>query len=214
MCLPALAAIPAIIGAMSSAAGVAAGTAGTFLGISAATWGGIAAASTVAGAAVSAIGMKQQGDQQAAAYKQQAKLDDQRALDAQRRGSIAEGEQRTNYQRFVGSQRAAMGGSGTVVDELSSGDVLAETVGMGERDAQRLRVNAEREAWGYASEATNNRFQAGQARAAGTAQATQTFLGGTMNAFRGAPWYKTAWSGSNTFAPNSYMGNSSGLWGG
>lgn len=213
MCFPALAAIPAVIGAASTAAGAVAGT-GTFLGLAASTWGAIGAASSLIGTGVSAIGQMQQGKQQAAVAKTNAELSQQRALDAQRRGSVAEGQQRTQYQRFIGAQRAAMGASGVVSDVGSSGDVLAETAGMGERDAQQLRVNAEREAWGFANEANMYGYQAKTARQSGIYKAGATFLGGANDILREAPWWKKQWGNGESVAPGSLgFGSSRGVWG-
>jgi len=194
MCLPALlAVIPALVSAVSTVGGVAAGT-GTFLGLSSTAWAGVGVASALAGTAATTVQQVQQGNQQEKIAEQNADLAQQQALDAQRRGSTAEAEHRTKLRQFMGSQRAQMGGSGVVVDQDSGGDVLADTAEYGERDAQRLRVNASREAWGYTSEAEIGRSQGRMAASAEYLKGGSTLLGGTMDAYRASPWWKRAYN--------------------
>ena len=80
MCFPLLAAIPAAIRALSTVGGGAAGTAGTFLGLAASTWGTIGMVSGLAGAATSAIGQVAQGKQQSAVASNNADLARQQHL--------------------------------------------------------------------------------------------------------------------------------------
>lgn len=193
MCFPALALVPAAVSSLAAAGSTAAGAAGTFLGISGATWGTIGTVAGLASTGIGAISSMAQGQQQANIAKANAKLAREREVDALRRGSREEGEQRQRYQNVIGQQRAAMGASGVVVDELSGGDILAQTAEFGERDAQRIRVNAAREAWGYAGERAIYKSQASQARTAGLFQAGSTLLTGTTDILRQSPWWKRQW---------------------
>lgn len=205
MCFPALlAAIPALAslggGAAAGAAGVAAGTAGTlagagtFLGLQAGTWSTISTVASLAGTAVGAVGSILQGNAQEKAAGYQADLQRQQALDAKRRGSIAEGEQRTRTAQLIGKQRAAMGASGIVADEGSFGDLLAQSAEYGERDAQRLRANASREAWGLRTQAGLTEFQGQQAGQMGLWGAGTSLLTGVGNLFSRAPYWQR-WQG-------------------
>ena len=189
MCSPALlAVIPAVVSAASTAAAATAtaAAAGTFLGIEAATWGTIGTVSSLAGTAMSAVGSVVGGQQQAGVASANADLARQQQKDALRIGSQNEGAARTDYRKFAGSQNAAMGASGVV----PSTDVLADTVGRGERNAQTIRLNAERQAWGYAAEARMYDYKAGVEAQQGFFKAGTTLLGGTMDILAKAPWWK------------------------
>jgi hypothetical protein len=187
--MPFLAAIPALIGAAASTAGAVAGAAGTVAGLSGAAWAGIAGASALAGTALTAAGSIQQGNQQKAAYDYNAKVANMQAIDAQRRGSIAEGQQRQRYQQLQGTQRAIMGASGAVVDEGSSADVLKQSAIFGEQDAQQLRLNADRQAWGANTQANLDRYSGQRAQSVGYARAGQSILSGSENFFQKDPWW-------------------------
>lgn len=183
MCLPALAAIPAFSAGVSGALGTISSVAGLL------------------GTGISAVGSIIQGNQQAKAAEANADLARQKEIDALRRGSTEEGQQRTKYQRFIGTQRAAMGASGVALDTGSSGDVLAETAELGERDAQQIRVNAAREAWGYSVERQNFKSQAKQARASGYIQSAGTLLSGAENFFRPKPKWQGWWPNTSSSTP-------------
>lgn len=187
-----LAAIPAIVGAMSTAAGAAAGATGTFMGLSAGVWGGIGAASAVAGAGLSAASAIQQGNEAKETAKYNAKVEEVKAVDAERRGSMAEATQRQRAQIILGKQRAAQGGSGVLADTGSGSDVLQQTAAFGERDATAMRLNAGREAWGYRSKATLDRYSGEVAQEKGYASGASAFLTGTSSMLAADPWWKTA----------------------
>lgn len=188
MCLPALAALPALLAAGSGAAATAAG-AGTFLGLAASTWTGIGLASTLAGGLMQGIGQYQQGQQQKQSYEYNAKMQEYQALDAQRRGSIQEGQQREKTQMVLGAQNARQGASGVLAGQDTGLDVLAQSAEYGARDAATIRANAVREAWGLRTQALNDRFQGEQAAQAGAAKAGSTFLS-SVNTFAQSPWWK------------------------
>lgn len=185
MCLPVLAALPALFAVGSGAAATAAG-AGTFLGLSATAWSGIGLVSSLAGGLIQGIGQQQQ---QKAAYENNAKVQEMQALDAQRRGSIAEGQQREKTRLVLGSQNARQGASGVLAGQDTGLDVLAESAEYGARDAATIRANAVREAWGLRTQAANDRFAGEQAGQAGAARAGSTFLS-AVNTFSQSPWWK------------------------
>ena len=193
--MPFLAAVPAIIGAAASVAG----TTGLISGTTAAI---VTGASALAGTALTAAGAIRQGNEQKAAYKYNAKVADMQATDALRRGSEAEGLQRTRYQQLQGTQRAIMGSSGAVVDEGSSADVLKEAAIFGERDAQQLRLNAAKQGWGYNTQADLYRFEGLRAENTGYYKAGQSILSGSANFFEKDPFWKK-WQ--TTYEPKTYM---------
>ena len=119
------------------------------------------------GMGASAGGSMLQGQQNADTLNGNAELLDMKAEDSLKRGGVAEDIQRNKTSQVAGAQRAGMGASGVVVDSGSGAKVLGQTAAMGEMDAQTIRSNAMREAWGYTTQAEDLRTQA---VAAGTLQ--------------------------------------------
>jgi hypothetical protein len=139
---------------------------------------------------------------QKAAYEANAKTQEMQALDAKRRGSIAEGEQHQRLKLVIGSQVARQGGSGVIAGQDTGADVLAETAEYGARDPATLRINALREAWGLGTQAKSDRFQGDIKSQAGFPTAAATWLSGVENKFMPPPpWWKK-W---DTYQPGSYM---------
>ena len=86
------------------------------------------------------------------------------AVDAEQRGEIDVRRHRQQVEQLKGRQVAALAASGVDVASGSPLDVLADTAGLGEIDAQTIRHNAAREAWGYRVEGSNQGAQAGLLR--------------------------------------------------
>jgi hypothetical protein len=174
----------------SAAAAAAAGTSG-LIGT-----GGLFSAGTALtnagflGTAISAAGAVKQGIDTSKAADYNAEVAKSQAKDAINRGSIAMGEQRTKTAQLIGAQHVAMGASGIVPDEGSFGDLLAQSAAFGERDAQRIRDNTQREALGYKSQATIDEMQGSQALNAGIFKGAESLLTGSFNLFRPLPYYK------------------------
>ena len=172
--------------------------------------GGLAVGAAGLGARTAASMQAANAANQAAAYNaqlsmQNAQAAELQAQDALRRGKQRETERRLETSRLEGAQRAAAAGSGVAVTSGSILDNLADTEFFGEQDALDIRRNAELEAFGYRSQASNYRAQAAIQRnrtqspflaAAGTvlsgaspllkqsASYTQNFGGGFRNPFR------------------------------
>jgi hypothetical protein len=142
--------------------------------------------STVVSAATSIMGGIQQqkmADYNASMQKQQAKM-------IERSASTDVGIQREKVRMFAGQERVAMGASNIVPDEGSFGDILAQTAEFGERDAQRIRVNAANQAWGHRAQAAIDSYGGEQAFNMGFYKAGGTILGGAAKMFGGdIPWY-------------------------
>lgn len=195
MCFGVAAVIPAVIGAASSAAATAAtaaGVGGTFLGLSAGAWTGLGITSGLAGTVLQGIGQYQQGKQQQQDYKYNARIQEQQALDAEQRGSMAQGQANLRTRAIVGAVHAGQGSSGVIAGDGTGEDVLTEIADIGARDAAQLRINAAREAWGLRAGAAIDRQQGQMAASAGRAKAGATFLKG-INIFASDPWWKTVW---------------------
>lgn len=98
---------------------------------------------------------KSTGDYNAAVAELQAK-------DAISRGKYDEERFRQGVKLLIGSQRAGFAAQGVDVGVGTAVDVQADAAFLGELDAQQIKRNAAREAWGYEVEAENYR-RGGQA---------------------------------------------------
>ncbi len=209
MCLPLLAAIPIAAG-IAGAGATAAGTAGL---VTAGVAGAIAAGSAVVGTGAMVAGGVVQANAQSEAASQtekQALLAEQQAIDNQklanrsaadvlRIGGVEAGRVRTQASQVVGEQRAAYASSGVDVDSGTAMDVQIAARMIGELDANTIRNNAAREAWGIKTQGRQMRKQGEQARKQGYLQAqayrdqaTGTILTTGGSALRsGVDFYKT-----------------------
>jgi len=104
-----------------------------------------------AGAALGAAGAYSSAAGQQQAYRYNADYYGSQADDARARGAMAEQRHRLQVAQFKGSQRAQMAANGLDLTQGSALDILTDTDFLGERDAQIIRANAEREAYGYRS---------------------------------------------------------------
>lgn len=152
-------------------------------------------ATTLIGAGAGALGAAQQGNAAAGAAQYQAavarnnqRVAEWQARDAEDRGRVAEQNQRFKTSGVIGAQRAAAGASGVEVNTGSAADLTADTAALGELDALTIRSNAGREAWGhrvnadnYAANAEMLDVQAKEAKRAGTFGAITSILGGVSS---------------------------------
>lgn len=145
---------------------------------------------------ISAVQGVSQASQQAEEGKVQqsianynANVAEQQALDAQRRGIMEAGERRAQTRQQIGRQRTALAASGVDVSSGSALDIFADTAAYGELDAQTIQSNAMREAYGYRTQSSNQRFQGSVANQAGRNRANSTLLttgARTFNMYQGA----------------------------
>lgn len=99
-------------------------------------------------------------DIQAGTAETNAMLDKARSEDAKYRGDVAVNASRLKTRQLEGQQRAGMAASGVSLESGSPLAILEGTEFMGERDAQVIRDNAAKEAWGYDVAAVNDRNNA------------------------------------------------------
>lgn len=92
-----------------------------------------------------------------------AALSDQQAADALARGQDNEFNQRLKTAQLKGTQTARLAANGVALDSGSPLDVLTSTDVMGAVDANTIRDNAAKEAYGYKTQAANYRAQASTA---------------------------------------------------
>jgi hypothetical protein len=140
----------------------------------------IAAAIGVIGAAGSLMqgqAARSAANAQASANEQNAKLADEQARDAVRRGAYDELKLRRQTSILQGQQRAMAAASGIEVDTGSPLAIQEASRKEGDQDAAVIRYNAAREAWGYGVQATNYRNAAAAAGAEGKNAMTAGLIG-------------------------------------
>lgn len=108
-----------------------------------------------------------QGDQ----LDYNASVADLQAQDALDRGQADEAKFRKSIAGVIGQQRAGFAGQGVDVGSGSAVDVQADAAYLGELDAQTIRANAKREAWGFSVQAADYRSSAAVARKGGAIDA-------------------------------------------
>lgn len=111
-----------------------------------------------------------------------AKLAEMDAKDATRRGDDAANAARKRASQVRGAQRAAFAAQGIDVGQGTALDLQRETEVMGEQEAQMIKNNAWREAWGYQMEAQNQRTAGQFAQSSAQYRANNTVLTGGMRA--------------------------------
>ena len=136
---------------------------------------------TVGSGLYAADSAKKSGEYTAEVAAENAKLDDFRAEQSGRLGSIAEENHRAKVRQMVGTQRANLAANGIDMSSGTAADMIDETETMGEVDALTLRFNAQQEAWGYRVGGTNNRNEGKFAKWSGERQATGTYLSTAAN---------------------------------
>lgn len=140
---------------------------------------------TAAGTAVGAVGNYMQGQAEGEAADFNAHLSDIQAGDARQRGEVEASRYRSAGTRMVAQQRVAAGASG--IEGKSVEDLMLDTALMSERDAETVRNNAAREAWGYEVQAADLRLRGAGARSRGVFGAGGTILGGIASGLSMVP---------------------------
>lgn len=116
------------------------------------------------------------GQYQAEVADQNAKLNDFRAEQAGQIGAIQEEQHRAKVRQLAGTQRANLAANGIDLGSGTALDMVTETYTMGEQDALMIRYNAMNEAWGYRTQAVNDRNSGRFAKAQGKNAAMGTYL--------------------------------------
>lgn len=141
------------------------------------------AIATLALTGISAYSQVRQGQSQQHILDNQATAVDDQAQRVRESGAIAEQSQRLKVQQLLSTQTAVAGASGADVNSQSFGKVMDQTATFGELDAQTVRMNALREAWGLGTQATALRYQGKATKAAGMSSAFGTALTGFGSAY-------------------------------
>jgi len=149
-----------------------------------------------------------QANYQAQVARQNQELADRQAADAVARGQVAEDAQRRKTAQAIGTQTAILAAQGTDLSG-SPTDILGDTASAGELDAQTIRSNAAREAYGYKIQSTGfgNEGMVQDSRARNSYYSGGTnMLGAGASLLAGASnlaekWYKFQQSGVESY-PN------------
>lgn len=136
----------------------------------------LAVGSTLVGGGLMAYSQYQTGKTEEALAKTNSKIADAQAADAERRGAIAEEEERNRVRAILGSQRATYGANNVVSSTGTPLGLLGQTAQYGELDALTVRNNAAREAFGYRVDSMNSKARGKLARQQGTLGAASTLL--------------------------------------
>lgn len=119
------------------------------------------------GVGLQAYGAYQKGVATETAYDMQSQVEqnnaayaEQQARDALDRGQEAVRNKRLETKQLKGSQRAALAANGIDLSQGSALNILTDTDLMGAHDAEVLRMNAAREAYGHQVNAGNDRANA------------------------------------------------------
>lgn len=185
----------------TAAAGTAAASAGTFLGISNATWGTIGTIASLAGTGLSAYGMytqsqaaKDQANYQAAVQRNNQLIANRQAEDILKRGTLEERQYRSKVAQIKADQIVGLASQGVDITDGTSVDLLADTAALGELDAQTIRSNAERAAYDARVQASNFGASAQLSSLSAKAQNPLVAGGGTLLSGLGqvaSKWYKS-----------------------
>lgn len=141
------------------------------------------AGASVALGGISAYNQYQNGRYQAKVANQNAETAQLQAEDSINRGNIEAERRRTQIRQQLGSQAAALGGTGADLSTGSALDIFGDTAQFGELDALTTINNAQREAYGYQVQSQNYKAEASSARKQGNMGAFTTLLTTPLNAF-------------------------------
>jgi hypothetical protein len=134
------------------------------------------------GASSEAEALRKRGEYEKAIYDQNARFSELQADDAIRRGSSEALRLRGEGRKIRGAQRASYAGQGVDVNAGAAVDVGEGTELAIDLDADTIKTNAWREAWGYRVQASESRQRGNLAKAGADRAAGNTLLTGGLKA--------------------------------
>ena len=126
--------------------------------------------------------LKQQGQYEQQIYQQNARSLERQAGDTIERGRIEAAKVRRGARSVIGQQRTSYAGQGVDVNSGTALDLQDETFAMGEMDVLTVKNNSWLEAFGYKTEASNQKFKAAYTRRAADFNAQATLVTGGLRA--------------------------------
>lgn len=142
-----------------------------------------AAGFAIASMLVTAYGQKKQADYQVDLSRYNNKVEDQKSAATLQAGEVAADQHRQKVRQMIGAQTAAQGASGAQVGVGTFGDITDQTARLGEQDAQTIRLNAARSAWGINAQGLSDQMSGDLAAAKGKFGAASTLLEGSSKAY-------------------------------
>jgi hypothetical protein len=131
----------------------------------------------------------------------EARMAELQAQDAERRGAQAAQGVQSKARRIIGSQRAALAAQGVDVSSGSAVDVQADTAYQASLDAEQIKGNAWREAFGIRTNAQQGLFRGKMTQLAAENQAAATVLTGSLRMAGGALQSYRDWSSGQKTEP-------------
>lgn len=138
---------------------------------------------SVALSGVSAYNQYRNGKYSAAVAEQNADVAESQARDSINRGNAQADEVRRRNRQAAGTQAATMGATGSDISTGGALDIFGDTAQFGALDALTTVNNAQREAYGYQTQAANYEAQASSSRKSGTLGAMTTLLTAPLAAY-------------------------------
>lgn len=140
----------------------------------------VSAAGTAATSYSQSKAQRAEGNYQKQIFETNARLAEIQAEDATRRGDKAAKDHLAKTKKLIGSQRAAMAAQGLNLKEDDALALQQETAAYGAMDAQEIKNNAFREAWGYKVQANDYTYRGRMAKITGDSTARQSILTGGL----------------------------------
>lgn len=157
------------------------GSSNSFVGMSSVLEG----ASGFASGAIEGGAAQAQGEFQKQQYDFNASLADRQAAGAIARGDKQAARLKQGAKKLIGSQRVALAAQGVDVNSGSAADIQEETQVLSDMDALEIKNNAWRSAWGFKTEALDNRSRGEMALLAGNNKKSNSILTGGLRFLSG-----------------------------
>lgn len=126
----------------------------------------VAVAVSVVTAAVGATSSYIQGENAEEVADYNAKVEENKAKQAANIGADEAAAQRARARKIMSAQAEGGAMSGVDLDYGTPLGLLVETAGVGEKEAQTVMTNAQRQAWGHKAQSELDKFEGKQAKQA------------------------------------------------
>jgi len=143
---------------------------------------GALAIASLAGSISEAGAIKAEGEFQESQFNMNARINDAKAREAIRIGDKDAAKHGKSIKRIVGSQRAALAAQGVDVNSGTAEEIQFQTLEIGREEADTIRNNAWREAFGFKKAADVDRTSGAFAKSASKFKAQNTLITGGLSA--------------------------------
>lgn len=146
---------------------------------------GVSALSAISGAFTQSAAYRAQGDIESTISRINANIANLQSSEALEAGDIAASRAKLKYDQEAGSVLSSQGASGVDVSSGSSALVRNSIRFSGAQDALTIRNNAQRQAFGYKTQALQATYSGKISQLTANAQSEQALLNGGLSAIRG-----------------------------